>query len=58
MSPIEVNNDQTLFRCPNCDACRWQGDLILPGGLIVTCMACNWSEKVSEIERRMREVEL
>ena len=57
-TPVEMNNDQTLFRCPGCDACSWRAELRLPGGLIVTCNFCGWTQKVSEIERQMREGEL
>jgi predicted RNA-binding Zn-ribbon protein involved in translation (DUF1610 family) len=55
MTAIEMNNDQTLFRCPDCGACKWEGELRLPGGLTVICSNCGWKERVEEIERQLRE---
>ena len=47
-----------LFRCPRCDAASWDAYLLLPGGMVVTCRACDWQERIAEIERLIREGEL
>lgn len=54
---VGVDNEQSEFRCPRCDALQWQGVLLLPGGIKVTCGACGWSDLVAEIERKLGEEE-
>lgn len=58
MEAGQLMDQREPFGCPNCDALSWHADLLLPGGLIVTCQNCGWSESVSEIERRIKEGEL
>jgi len=48
-----VNDDQSEFRCPECNACRWYGELRLPGGMFVRCLECGWHSLVSEIEKML-----
>jgi len=47
--------ESTEFSCPGCGEIRWQADLMLPGGLIVTCLACGWSDSVANIERSLSD---